>query len=102
MVRQFSTMETSQKYFGQYSKIYIHFLGIASHRVSVHRFYASEHDTTASRIQAPLSSSVEGVRLSIWLARRRHVSAICTRMGSVQSLSHIWFGLSGARHWLKR
>ena len=23
-------------------------------------------------------------------------------MGSVQSFSHIWFGLSGARHWLKR
>ena len=22
--------------------------------------------------------------------------------GSVQSFSHIWFGLSGARHWLKR
>ena len=22
--------------------------------------------------------------------------------GSVQSLSHIWFGLSGALHWLKR
>jgi hypothetical protein len=23
-------------------------------------------------------------------------------LGSVQSFSHIWFGLSGARHWLKR
>ena len=23
-------------------------------------------------------------------------------VGSVQSFSHIWFGLSGARHWLKR
>jgi putative transposase len=24
------------------------------------------------------------------------------RGGSVKSFSHIWFGLSGARHWLKR
>jgi hypothetical protein len=23
-------------------------------------------------------------------------------LGSVQSLSHFWFGLSGTRHWLKR
>ena len=23
-------------------------------------------------------------------------------IGSVQSFSHIWFGLSGARQWLKR
>jgi hypothetical protein len=29
-------------------------------------------------------------------------SADENRMGSVQSFSHIWFGLSGARHWLKR
>ena len=23
-------------------------------------------------------------------------------LGSVQNISHFWFGLSGARHWLKR
>ena len=30
------------------------------------------------------------------------VTPKATRFGSVQSFSHIWFGLSGARHWLKR
>ena len=29
-------------------------------------------------------------------------SAFAQNVGSVQSFSHIWFGLSGARHWLKR
>jgi hypothetical protein len=24
------------------------------------------------------------------------------KIGSVQNISHFWFGLSGARHWLKR
>jgi hypothetical protein len=30
------------------------------------------------------------------------VSLELLQVGSVQSFSHIWFGLSGARHWLKR
>jgi hypothetical protein len=30
------------------------------------------------------------------------IAAWRTHNGSVQSFSHIWFGLSGARHWLKR
>jgi len=28
--------------------------------------------------------------------------ALTDQEGSVQSFSHIWFGLSGARRWLKR
>ena len=32
--------------------------------------------------------------------RRRRANGVI--VGSVQSLSHIWFGLSGARHWLKQ
>jgi hypothetical protein len=39
----------------------------------------------------------------------RHDSALISpgariiiKLGSVQSFSHIWFELSGARHWLKR
>jgi hypothetical protein len=30
------------------------------------------------------------------------ISGGTRRMMRVQSFSHIWFGLSGARHWLKR
>jgi hypothetical protein len=32
--------------------------------------------------------------------RLRLCAWVVSRLGSVQTLSHIWFGLSGARNWL--
>ncbi len=36
------------------------------------------------------------------LFRADYARRVFNMSGSVQSFSHIWFGLSGARHWLKR